>query len=186
MEDEQVIQQLFRREEAGLSAIDSSYGNHLRRIALQICGNRQDAEEVVNDTLNAVWNTIPPEHPQVLFGFIARITRNLACKALRYRQAEKRAGTLSLDEMLEELLPAFEEEEGLAVSDTSEITDAINAFLDRCSELDRTIFVKRYFSAEQVQEIAKTVNLTPGTTAQRLLRMRQSLAAVLQERGIRL
>ena len=187
MEDEKIIQALFRREEAGLSAIESAYGEQLHRIALRVCGNRQDAEEVINDTLSAVWDAIPPEHPRVLFSYIARITRNLSCNALRRSKAEKRVETVPFDEVMEELLPAFDgEDETAAESDRAAIGSAINVFLDRCNETDRTIFIRRYFYAEPVQDVARAVGLTRETTSQRLLRMRKSLKDVLKARGVHL
>ena len=187
MEDERIIQKLFQRDEAGLAAIETLYGGLLRRLSVQICGNQQDAEEIVNDTLAAAWDAIPPARPRVLYAFLARITRNLSCKALRYRQAEKRAGTVPLDDVMEELLPAFSgEDESAAESEKAAIAAVINDFLGRCGETDRTLFVRRYYFAEPVQSIAKVLGVSPDTVSQRLHRMRVNLAAELKLKGVHL
>ena len=187
MEDEQIIQKLFLRDESGLAAIETAYGGALRKVALRICGDRQDAEEIMNDTLTAVWDTIPPEHPRVLYAFLVKITRNLSCKALRYRQAEKRAGTVPLDAVMEELLSAFAvADEAAEESDKETISAVINDFLSRRNATDSILFVRRYFFAEPVQGIALDLGLTPVAASKRLHRMRESLADNLKEKGVHL
>ena len=187
MEDEQIIQKLFSRDESGLSAIETAYGGQLHNLALQICGNRQDAEEVMNDTLRAAWDAIPPERPRMLFAYLAGITRHLACKALRYRRAEKRAETVPFDAVMEEILPAFADgDENTAASDNADIVLALNAFLDSCSETDRAVFVRRYYTAEPVQKIADALGLTKDNVYQKLHRMRDTLACQLKEKGVHL
>jgi RNA polymerase sigma-70 factor (ECF subfamily) len=73
-------------------AIGDKYSKYCRVIAVNILGNAQDAEEVLNDTYNRVWNAIPPQRPNNLRAFIGRITRNLAFDRLEKANAKKRGG----------------------------------------------------------------------------------------------
>ena len=57
--DEGIIDLLFARSEEGLTLLKEKYGSLCRRIAQNLLGNRQDAEECENDVILAVWNTIP-------------------------------------------------------------------------------------------------------------------------------
>ena len=53
---------------------------------------------------DAVWNAIPPQKPNVLRLFLAKITRNLSLDRFNVRNAEKRGSgeiTLVLDELVE-------------------------------------------------------------------------------------
>ena len=53
-------------EEQALIELSEKYGTACKRIAGNILKNHRDAEECVNDTYLAVWNTIPPKNPNPL------------------------------------------------------------------------------------------------------------------------
>lgn len=67
MEDLQIINLYFKRDEAAISETDKKYGALCRSIALNILSISADAEECVNDTYLQAWNTIPPQRP-IKFG----------------------------------------------------------------------------------------------------------------------
>lgn len=185
MEDNQIISLLFERDEKALAEISARYGPRMQSMAYNICGSREDAEEVVNDALQGVWNAIPPENPVALGPYIYRIVRNLACNVVRSRSAEKRAGTSSLDEITDELLAVFNPPgEDETESDKAAIRAAMHRFLAGCETTDRIIFVRRYFYADAVQEIAEDLRMTRPAVSVRLQRMRKKLAEMLKNEGI--
>lgn len=102
MEDEKIIDLLWRRCEAAIEQLDRKYGGYCFSIANRILNNRQDAEECVSDTYLAAWNRIPPTRPNNLAAFLGRITRNLSISRWRSRSAISRGGG-EMDLALEEL-----------------------------------------------------------------------------------
>ena len=64
MDDPTIIGLLWQRAESALEALSKRFGKRLMGIAVNILGVRQDAEESVNDTYLAVWNTVPPKKPE--------------------------------------------------------------------------------------------------------------------------
>ena len=76
MGDEEIIEMLFSRAEESISVIDEKYGAACRKIAKDILGNDEDAEECVNDAYLGIWNTVPPEKPSPFSTFLYRILRN--------------------------------------------------------------------------------------------------------------
>ena len=78
MEDNIIIEKLFRRSEDAIADVSEKYEANCIKIAERIVNNKEDAEECVNDTFLAVWNNIPPEKPNPLSAYIYRITRNIA------------------------------------------------------------------------------------------------------------
>lgn len=80
MEDNLIIEKLFRRSEDAIADVSEKYEANCMKIAERIVNNKEDAEECVNDTFLAVWNNIPPERPNPLSAYIYRITRNVAIK----------------------------------------------------------------------------------------------------------
>ena len=69
-------------------------------ITMNILGARQDAEEAVNDTYLAVWNTVKPQKPNHLAGYVYATGRNISLDRLKYLSADKRNGSYYYGEPL--------------------------------------------------------------------------------------
>ena len=95
MEDSKIVDLFFERSEQAIGELDKKYGAAVRKTAVNILSSRQDAEECVNDTYLGVWNSIPPQRPDVLVSYVCRIARNLAVSRLRRETsaARKRTGS---------------------------------------------------------------------------------------------
>ena len=92
MEDHEIVELYWRRDEEALRAAQSKYGGYCLHIAAGILADRQDAEECVSDTWLRSWNAMPPHRPGCLRLFLGKITRELACDRARARNARKRGG----------------------------------------------------------------------------------------------
>ena len=178
MDDKQIIALFFERSEQAISALAQSHGGPVRRVALNILGDPEDAEECVNDTWLQAWNAIPPAKPSILSAFLTRITRNLALDRFRAKRRQKRdeGFTVMLSE-LGDCIPAPEE------GDATELLGYIKEFLREQDEIDRNLFVGRYFHAYEVQRMAEGYGLTPNAVSLRLYKTREKLRVYLQERG---
>lgn len=89
MEDNAIIELYFARSEQAIRETEEKYGAYLSTIADNILHRREDAEEAVNDTYLAAWNTIPPTRPRVLRHFLSRIVRNQAFTRYSYLTAAR-------------------------------------------------------------------------------------------------
>lgn len=144
MDDQLIIKKFWERSEDAIRELLNKYGNLCHGLANRILQNEQDAEECVNDALLAAWNTIPPENPNPLSAYLCGIIRNLSLKKYRANTAKKRNHyyDLVLDELVNSLPgDALVEDEILA----KELGQAINDFLSGIGELDRALFVRRYW-----------------------------------------
>ena len=161
----------------------AKYGKLLRRIAWNILGNALDAEECANDTYLSVWNAIPPEQPRSLAAFCCAIARNNALSRYQWDNAQKRNShyDIALDE-LGESIPAL----GNAESETEarELTDGINRFLAAQRKEDRYLFVRRYYFADSVAELAAQTGKSPHSVSVRLFRIREKLQKYLRKEGL--
>ncbi len=59
----------------------------------------------------------------------------------------------------------------------------LDEFLARRDELDRRLFVGRYWHAYPVKTLAEAYGMTPNAVSLRLLRTREKLRTYLNERG---
>lgn len=183
MEDSRIVQLYLDRNEEALRQTNLKYGDYCFGLAKRFLTNEADAEEVVNDTWLRAWNSIPPQKPAVLRMFLAKIARNLAANRYRDQRAQKRGGgevDLALEEM-SECIPARENVHDAL--DGKELARVIQAFLLTRSLRDRSIFVRRYFSLESPEEIARKHGLTEANVRKILSRTRSKLKDYLEKEG---
>ncbi len=182
--DAEIVEMLWQRSEEGLTRVQQIYGRFCYRVALNLLGQKEDAEECVNDVYLALWDTIPPNRPHSLLAYIGRVTRNIAVTRLRKREALRRhcEGTVLLDE-LAECLPDTDAPDPV---DDLTLRDALGSFLSSLTPEDRTIMLRRYYDGDPIETIAKDTELRAGTVRVRLHRLRERLREHLQANGISL
>lgn len=183
MEDTQIINLYFARDEQAVVETDRKYGGYCFTLADSILQNPQDAEETVSDTYLRAWNAIPPKRPDIFKMFLAKITRNLAFSRWRKYSAEKRGGG-EMALVLEELESCISAPGG--VEDrirVQELTAAIRTFLDTLSPREQDIFLRRYFFVEESETIAKRYGMKPATVLRTLSRTREKLKKYLMREG---
>ena len=85
-EETRLIQRLQARDEAALETLMAQYGTRIFGLALRLTGNRQDAEEVLQDVLWAILQNIGSfRGDSKLSTWIYRITMNRALMKVRGR-----------------------------------------------------------------------------------------------------
>lgn len=177
MDDVAILALFDARDEAALVEFEKKYKPMCLKLARDITGSDETAQECLNDLYLRLWDTIPPEVPRSLKNYACCIIRNLALQQLERARAQKRSAVII--ELTESVADVPEQE-------TGEITARINAFLETLSERDAMIFVRRYFYSEPVGEIAARLGLTENRVSKILHRMRRALRTYLLEGGITL
>lgn len=182
MTDAQIVSLFWSRQECAVAHTKEKYGALLRSIARNILHSEQDAEECESDALLRLWNAIPPQKPQKLGAFAAKIVRNLALNRYLADHTQKR--NCELEVALEEL------EDCLAGADCTEngaelreISQGIDAFLRKQSQQARVIFLRRYWLTESLSETASVLGITESAVKSSLFRTRRALAAYLKQEG---
>jgi len=184
MTDIEILDLYWARSESAISETSRQYGSYCLAIAMNILRNRDDSEECVNDTYLNAWNAIPPQRPAVLSSFLGRITRNLSLDRYKAQKAQKRCSgetTLLLSE-LEDCIPSRS-----MVDDKVEakaLEEAIDSFLSTVRNDDRVFFVRRYWYADSVSEIANRFAVSESKVKTSLFRTRNKLRIILEREGI--
>lgn len=184
MLDQDIIELFFKRDEAAIARTKEKYGRYLFTVAANIVEVKEDAEECVNDTYLDAWNLMPPKRPDYLKLFLAKLTRNRAFHIFRDKRAQKRGGgeLPAVLEELEECLSGGAEPE--AVLDEKELAEFIGAFLEKAGDIERGMFLCRYFYAEPVKTIAKRFAVSENYVSVNLHRMREKLKDYLALEGV--
>lgn len=186
MEDEQIIELYWSRDEQAISETDRKYGPWCTGIAMRILQQHEESEECVNDTYLKTWNSIPPHRPNLFRAWLGKITRNLALDRYRMARTEKRGGgqiPLALEELQECISDRFTVEQ---TAEDHEIIDALNRFLAGLPAQQRNLFLRRYWHVDSIAEIAAAYGMTQSNVATILFRCRKALRAQLEKEGIAL
>lgn len=183
MEDEDILDLYFARDERAVAETDKKYGRYCFTLANSILNNDQDAEETVSDTYLKAWHAIPPKRPSIFKLFLAKITRNLAFSRWRKYTADKRGGgemALVLEELEGCLCAPGSVEDNL---NAKELVKAIRSFLDTLPLREQDLFLRRYFYVEESETIAKRYGMKPATVQRTLSRTRAKLKKYLTQEG---
>ena len=177
MNDESIISLYLARDEQAIAETAAVYGAYCHRLSVGILHDEGEAEECVNDTYLKTWQAIPPARPNSLCAFLCRIVRNLSLNRLREMRAAKRSRNLTVS--LEEL----EECVTVDLRHADRLADLLSDFLESQEELDRKLFMGRYWHAVPVKTLADEYGMTPNAVSLRLGRTRERLRAFLEEGG---
>ncbi len=132
MEDGEIIELYWRRDEAAIAQSEKKYGAYCRAVICRILQLPEDVEECLVDTWMAAWNAMPPQRPTVLRTFLGRL---------------------------------------------------IDRFLRTLPEKECSIFLRRYWFLDSVEEIARRYGLRGGSVKTRLHRTRKKLREYLKQEG---
>lgn len=184
MDDQHIIKLYFDRDEQAVAQTQDKYGKYCHTVAMNVLGNREDAEECVNDMYLRAWNAIPPEKPKHLGAYLASITRNLAINRYHERRSAGRGAgetAVAIDELAECLA---DNAGGTTLADDVTLRDALNAFLRTLPEPTRGIFMRRYWFVCPVADIAREYDMKESRVKMILLRTRNRLRDHLTQEGI--
>lgn len=184
MQDAQIIDLYWSRDEQAIAESQRSYGAYCHSIAFHILYDQGDADECVNDTWLRAWNAMPPKRPGKLALFFGAITRNLSLDRWKGKHAMKRGNgqmQLALDELAECVPDRHSTEDAV---ETAELERLINEFLHTLSERDCSIFLRRYWYVEEYGDIAWRYGLNLNTVKTSLFRTRAKLRDFLKKEGV--
>ncbi len=179
MQDKEIIELYFDRDENAITETDIKYGRLLRKISLGILHNNEDSEECINSSYLKVWNAIPPKKPDNFCGYICRIVKNTALSI--YEKAVRREESEIYTELDSIVNYNSDVEKKL---ESSRISSLLNQFLLKESRKNKTVFVARYYYNMPCKEIAEIMGTTENAIKLNLSRTRKKLSGFLKKNGI--
>jgi RNA polymerase sigma-70 factor (ECF subfamily) len=163
--DAELIERVRRGEEAALAALYDRYGGLILTVALRVVGDRDVAEEVMQDCFLRVWNaseTYRSGRGQVS-GWLIGIARNRSIDVLRSRQHKSRMRERTP-------LPEPGEEDSFGVPDETDAIATRQAVSDALAGLtmaQRQVVELAYYGGMSQSEIARQLGEPLGTIKSR-------------------
>ena len=183
LNDTDIIALYWQRKELAILETQKKYENYLTKIAYNILCDAEDSKESVNDTYLRAWNSMPPNRPDILSAYLAKITRRLSIDIFRKKHSQKRFGSQYADSL-------SELEESLSGGDSTRQTvdvhllaEAINRYLRSLSLEARNIFICRYYFSDSIKDISSYLHISEAKIKSSLFRSRSGLKIFLEKEG---
>lgn len=187
MTDSEIVSLYFQRSEKAIYETEKKYKSYLLKISYNILSDLEDSKEAFNDTCLRAWNIIPPNKPNKLSAFLAKLTRDISIDKYRKKHSAKRLNNeyaSALDELSDIIAdnsPSPEEKAESAV-----LNEILNSFISSLDEEQRNIFVCRYFFFDSIRNISLYYSVSESKVKTVLFRLREKLKDILLKEGFSL
>jgi RNA polymerase sigma-70 factor (ECF subfamily) len=161
--------------DAAFAVLVARHQGDIYRLALRVLANPSDAEDIVQETFLARWQSISSFAGR---GRVRTWLRRIATNAVRmHRRAASRRPT----ESLQELLPYLDDAASLGMPDPArkQFSQKARKAFELLGERPRAVFALRVLEGASTQEVAKILGISPASVRQRLLRARRTLRGYL-------
>lgn len=177
--EEHIINQIIEGDTKAFAILVEQYKDLVFTLAIRMLKNREEAEEVSQDTFIKVYKSLGKFKGESKFStWIYRVAYNTCLD--RIKRNKRKFDEVTIDEFTEhkiktidnalEKLEAFEQEQ--AIQECIQLLPSDDSFI-------LTLF---YFEELSLEEISKIVNVEANTLKVRLHRSRKKLATILKQR----
>ena len=172
IDDLNFVKELKNKNQEALLYVLDTYGNLIYRIAY----TKTLSEECVNDVLLKVWHCIDSfNYPDNKFkNWIASIAKHTSIDLIR--KEKHHLNTINDDNNTLIYTGNIESEQI-----TKEELESVKKYILNFKEIDRNIFIQRFFLNKDIKEISKLYNMTPNAVKLRILRARTKLSKLMKE-----
>lgn len=158
------------------SHIVDRHKDHVFNLAVKICGNREDAEEVAQDSFLKAFRSLGSFKMKSSFAtWLYRIVYNSSISHIR----SKKKGILSIDDFpadASDFLSSFTDEEEALEQYRKSLVDFA---LQKLSGDERAIITLYYYEEMDTEKIAEVIGISRQNVKVRLFRARQKMSEII-------
>jgi len=175
-EDHYYIEETLHGNNHAYEVLVDRYKSMVFTLAIRITKNREDAEEIAQDTFLKVFKSLATFKGESKFStWVYKIAYYGSLDYLKKKKRQLETEAVDISEVynlssLESVLEDIDRKERLAV---------LKEAIQKLSEKDSTIVTLFYFEELSIKEIAMVTGLTPEVLKVRLFRSRKQLANIL-------
>ena len=185
--DKLLLERCRSGDKTALNEMVSTYWDRIFSRVFGLLKNREDAEEVTQDTFIRAQRGLDNFRGEASFStWLYQIATNLAHNRYWFWWRRKRHASMSLDQSLthdestslHDILPSGEQDP-LQAHATQELVDEVAKAMERINPSHREILTLRNVKNLSYEEIADTLGINVGTVKSRIARARESLRAAM-------
>lgn len=178
--EEELIARAASGDGVAFSDLMAMHEGRMYAVALRMCGNREDAQDCLQDAMIRIYRSIAGFKAQSSFStWVYRITMNTCLDELRRRKVR---GATSLDGLLDSgWSPSDEDDVPEKHAIASEQRRMLDQAIAELPEDMRAAVVLRDIQGFSYDEIAEALTANIGTVKSRISRGRERLRQILKE-----
>jgi RNA polymerase sigma-70 factor (ECF subfamily) len=174
--DKYLIEQILKGDTNSFSVIVDRHKDKSFNLAVKICGNREDAEEIVQDAFLKAYRSLGNFRKESNFTtWLYRIVYNTAIS--QHRNKDER--TIPLEDAMYEISARPDDDNNKNKHDNDRKKLLINFALGKLNETDRGLITLMYYDDLTIDEMAEITRLSASNIKVRLHRSRQKLLETL-------
>ncbi len=183
--DRQIIQEIRNGQPRRFAALVDRHKDRAMTLAVRIVGNREEAEELVQDSFVRAFRSLEDFRGDSRFGtWFYRILYNVCMtNVTRKRKEGGEAAEFTEDDLLSEVPSPEDETDALALLEEEEFRQRIRDAIETLPENQRTAVTMFYVQEMTYEEIARVTGQPMGTVKTNLFRGREALRRDVLRRG---
>lgn len=184
MEDSELVAKAKQGDKISMGILVNRYKNRVYNLALRIVRNKEEAEDVLQDTFLTVVSKLDTfDGRSSFFTWLYRIATNSALMLLRKKKIRRvNFKDNDFDPEQTEISNLVDWSQDPSVDVTNdEIRDKINEALNTLKEKYKTVFILRDIEELSTKETSDILNISEENVKVRLLRARQFLRGYLSK-----
>jgi RNA polymerase sigma-70 factor, ECF subfamily len=180
--DGAAIEEARRGDRDAFRVLVERHGRSVFQLACRMTGNRNDAEDIAQETFLKAWREMKRFDGRSSFGtWLHRICANCALDHLRARNRRNERWAVAAPgapDPLEQIAAPVPSPERLAAS--AQVAEILGPAMGRLSEMERVAFVMRHYEGVGIEEIARALGVQAGAAKHTVFRAVQKLRRALE------
>lgn len=178
LSDQHFIDKIIQGETNSFAVLVDRYKDMIFTLALKMVKNREEAEEVSQDTFIKIFNSLNKFKGDSKFStWIYKIAYNTCLDRLKKNKKEE--NNISIDEFSAHLIKTMDT--ALSALEEKERKQTIQNCLNLLPSEENFLLTLYYFDDQSLEEIGKIMDITANNAKVKLFRSRQKLAVILKK-----
>ena len=178
LSDQHYINQIVQGDTSVFGVLVDRYKEMIFTLALKMIKNREEAEEVSQDTFIKIYNSLNKFKGDSKFStWIYKIAYNTCLDRLKKNKKEE--NSISIDEFSDHLVKTLDN--ALSALEEKERKQTIQNCLNLLSREENFLLTLYYFDDQNLDEIAKIMGINSNNVKVKLFRSRKKLAVILKK-----
>ena len=176
--DQYYINLIVKGNTNAFSILVDRYKDLVYTLTLRMLKNREEAEEVAQDTFIKAFKSLNRFKGDSKFStWIYRIAYNTSLD--RIKKNKKHFNDVAIDEFTENKIQTIDN--ALSQLESEEKNQAIQKCVEQLPSDDAFLLTLYYFEDQTLDEISKVIGLTPNNVKVKLYRSRKKLAVIMKQ-----
>jgi len=176
--DQEYIDKILQGDTNAFAALVNRYKDMVFTLSLKMIKNREEAEEVAQDTFIKAYSSLRQFKGDSKFStWIYRVAYNTCLD--RIKKNKKEDLNISIDEFSSHLIKTMDN--ALSALEDKERKQTIQNCLNLLPGEENYLLTLFYFEEQSLEEIGKIMSITPNNVKVKLFRSRQKLAVILKK-----